>query len=124
MMTTDTPPTMTAADSPAAPEGVPPGRWQRAVELIRTEARTAPSFWSLWCAAYKKHLRGFATGRTFYAAFDQYEQAGGQGRPYGRAPHARQDAADGPETINGASVAVDASTGQPGAGNGQAGAGG
>ena len=84
--TMTTPPPATKADWPAAPEGVPAPRWQRAVELIRSQAETAPSYWVTWCAAYRRHLRGFGDGRAFYGLFEVYESAGGRSRPYGRAP--------------------------------------
>jgi len=57
------------------------------VELIRSQATAAPSFWALWCQAYRRHLRGFGDGVTFSRLHDVYLQAGGTGGPYGAAEH-------------------------------------
>ena len=77
------PPTMTDIQS-APPEGVPSPAWQRAVELIRSEAETVTHFWPLWTVAYRKFLRGHSDGGTFYSLFNAYKEAGGRGSTYDR----------------------------------------
>lgn len=85
---TTIPPTMTtihnapptAADWPP-PDGVPVHKWNQAVALIRSEAKTAPSFWSLWCRCYPRFLRWHGDGVTFLALYRVFDDALG-----GRAP--------------------------------------
>ncbi len=74
------PPTMTEIPS-APPEGVPVAKWNQAVTLIRAEATTAPSFWSLWCRCYPRFLRWHGDGVTFLALYRVFDDALG-----GRAP--------------------------------------
>lgn len=77
-----TPTTAPWPDDPAAPPpGVPLGKWNRAVALVRAEAPTAASFWSLWTRCYPRFLRGHSDGRTFFALYEVFDVALG-----GRAP--------------------------------------
>jgi hypothetical protein len=73
------------------PPGVPALRWARAVELIRSEADSAPSYWALWCVCYRKFLRGYGDAVTFGALFREYEQAGGRGSPFDPSPPVATD---------------------------------
>jgi hypothetical protein len=70
------------------PRHIPAKNWQLAVAFVQEHAKSFPCYWPLWCETWKRFLRRVedgARGDVFNRLFNEYEQAGGTGGPYGSA---------------------------------------